>query len=106
MAEKTAFYFKMDWLSTQVNFYDWLFNFYLTENAREKNNTDNILLYDNVENEIVGFSCYTKEPKFSKMFGLNLITRDLTIIQEKHHNKGSGSILFSEIMKRENKMSN
>lgn len=88
---------------TQDNFYDWLYNFYLTDTARQKNNTNIILLYDKAENEIVGFSCYTKEPTFSKSFGLNLITRDLTIIPEKHHNKGYGSILFSEIMKREQK---
>ena len=88
---------------THDNFYDWLYNFYLTQKGRLLNNTDIILLYDKVENEIVGFSCYTKEPNFSKLFGLNLITRDLTIIPEKHHNKGYGSVLFSEIMKRENK---
>lgn len=88
---------------TQDNFYDWLYNFYLTEEGRQNNNTNIIVLYDKIENEIVGFSCYTKEPNFSRTFGLDLITRDLTIIPEKHHNKGYGSVLFSEIMKIENK---
>lgn len=88
---------------TRDNFYDWLYNFYLTESGRKKNNTDIILLYDKVEKEIVGFSCYTKEPTFSQTFELGLITRDLTIIPEKYHNKGYGSVLFSEIMKRESK---
>ena len=88
---------------TQDNFFDWLYNFYLTETARIKNNTNIILLYDNEESAIVGFSCYTKEPNFSKQFGLDLITRDLTIIPEKYHNKGYGSILFAEIMRIENK---
>lgn len=88
---------------TYENFFNWLENYYLTDSARKNNNTDIILLFDKNANEIVGFSCYTKESGFSRRFGLNLITRDLTIIPEKHHGKGYGHILFSEIMKREDK---
>lgn len=88
---------------TQKNFYNWLYNFYLTEDARARYNTEILLLYHNKDSRIAGFTCYTKEPAFSKRFNLNLITRDLTVIPQAYHNRGYGSILFAEIMKRENK---
>ena len=88
---------------TQANFYDWLATFYLTEKARATYNTEMLLLYHKKDAKIAGFTCYTKEPNFSKRFNLQLITRDLTVIPKEYHNKGYGSLLFSEIFKRENK---
>lgn len=88
---------------THENFFDWLKNFYLTDIARSRNNTEIVILRDKAINEIVGFSCYTKEGGFSRNFELNLITRDLTIIPLKYHGLGYGDILFDEIMRRERK---
>lgn len=82
---------------TQDNFWNWFIK------HNESENVTTLVLRDKESNSFVGFSCYSKEPSFSMIFKLNLITRDLTIIRSEYYGKGLANILFSEIMDREQK---